>query len=142
MHPPNKTPPPSQCQTALLLVTISPMRHTHFNSAAFLLPPPFFPFDLHSRKRSLYFDFYIRYLIQLVWFCPLTPFLLLPPSFFFSPPPPPPFGLSSLLCLNISPLTPDAHRNSTPHSVLTCIFLVCCGSRLYRLSPPVSFSFF
>lgn len=31
--------------------------------------PPFL-FDLHSRKRSLYFDFYIRYLIQLVLFCP------------------------------------------------------------------------
>lgn len=63
---------------------------THsFNTVAFLLPP--FPFDLHSRKRSLYFDFYIRYLIQLV-FC-------------FEPP----FFLSSiwleLLCLNISLFT-------------------------------------
>lgn len=37
---------------------------------SFSPPPPPFLFDLHSRKRSLYFDFYIRYLIQLVLFCP------------------------------------------------------------------------
>lgn len=44
---------------------------TKYNTVLTLLHscfPPF-PFDLHSRKRSLYFDFYIRYLIQLL-FCP------------------------------------------------------------------------
>lgn len=49
-----------------LFVRVASYWSEGFNTVAFLLPP--FPFDLHSRKRSLYFDFYIRYLIQLL-FC-------------------------------------------------------------------------
>lgn len=92
--------------SGFLLVSRYLIQHS-FNTVAFLLPP--FPFDLHSRKRSLYFDFYIRYLIQLL-FC----FALL----IFSPP----FGLNSLLCLNISLFTLKTHCNFTLHSVLTCVF--------------------
>lgn len=74
--------------------------NTQFNTVAFLLSP--FPFDLHSRKRSLYFDFYIRYLIQLL-FCFAFPL--------FSPP----FGLSTLLCLTF----PFSHWRLTVTSLCT-----------------------
>lgn len=40
------------------------LKTTQFLTVAFLLLP-LLPFDLLSRKRSLYFDFYIRYLTQL-----------------------------------------------------------------------------